>query len=177
MRQDRPFEITPSAVWTADRFDPKHPEFSFKKNEGFWILQEGKAEGTSLGANLCTFQLLHGTEFMPDIRGSILFLEDDYESHPRTFDRDFESLSRQPGFDQVRGILIGRFEPRTANGFPPMDRDQLEKIVACKTLPKGIPIIANVDFGHTNPMITFPIGGRVRMETGKGKARIEVMEH
>ena len=131
-----------------------------------------------MGANLCTLQLLHGTEFIPDLRGSILFLEDDYESHPRTFDRDFESLTRQPGFDQVQGILIGRFETRTANGnIKPMDLAQLEQIVACKTLPKNIPIVANVDFGHTNPIVTFPIGGTVRMEAGGGRTRIEVVKH
>ncbi|MSR68071.1 LD-carboxypeptidase [Candidatus Peribacteria bacterium] len=175
--QEEPFEIVPSTHWTSDRYEPAHPELTFKQSEGFWILQEGKAEGVSLGANLCTLQLLHGTEFMPDIRESILFLEDDYESHPRTFDRDFESLTKQPGFDQIRGILIGRFEPCTANGITPMDRVQLEQIVASKSLPKGIPVIANVDFGHTNPIITFPIGGTVRMEAGKGTARIEILVH
>lgn len=175
--QDQPFEITASKAWTGDHYEPKKPEFAFKPNDGFWIMSEGKAEGTSLGANLCTLQLLHGTEFMPDIRGSILFLEDDYESHPRTFDRDFESLSRQTGFDEVHGILIGRFETRTANGFPPMDREQLEKIVACKSLPKNIPIIANVDFGHTNPIATFPIGGTVRIEAESGRTKIEVVRH
>ncbi len=174
---DDPFEIVASKAWTADHYSPEKPTFDFRPTEGFWMLQEGKAEGTSLGANLCTFQLLHGTEYMPDIRGSILFLEDDYESHPRTFDRDFESLTRQKGFEQVKGILIGRFEPRTANGITPMDRSQLTKIVASKSLPKDIPIIANVDFGHTNPIITFPIGGTVRMEAGKEGARIEVIEH
>ena len=31
----------------------------------------------------------------------------------------------------------------------------------------SLPIIANVDFGHTSPMITFPIGGRVKIRANK----------
>ena len=39
-----------------------------------------------------------------------------------------------------------------------------------------MPIIANADFGHSNPFITFPIGGTVKIST-KGKAKIEILKH
>ena len=46
------------------------------------IIQEGEAEGTIIGGNLCTINLLQGTEYMPSLENSILFIEDDEESHP-----------------------------------------------------------------------------------------------
>ena len=40
-----------------------------------------------------------------------------------------------------------------------------------------LPVIADIDFGHTTPMITFPIGGSVKMN-GEGKTtKIEIIRH
>ncbi len=90
---------------------------------------------------------------MPDIRDSILFLEDDNEAHAGTIDRDLQSLIHQPGFDRVRAIVFGRFQ--TASN---MTQGLITQIVRSKKELSDIPVIANVDFGHTTPMITFPIG-------------------
>ena len=30
----------------------------------------------------------------------------------------------------------------------------------------GLPVLANVDFGHTNPLATFPIGGQASLAVG-----------
>lgn len=59
------------------------------------IIYEGKAEGKIIGGNLCTLNLLQGTEYMPDINDSILFIEDDGlvgKEFVREFDRDLQSL-------------------------------------------------------------------------------------
>ena len=40
----------------------------------------------------------------------------------------------------------------------------LINIIKSKKQLDNIPIIANVDFGHTTPIITFPIGGRVKID-------------
>ncbi|USN51912.1 MAG: hypothetical protein H6731_01595 [Myxococcales bacterium] len=32
------------------------------------------------------------------------------------------------------------------------------------SLPKNIPVLANLDFGHTTPIFTIPIGGRAKIE-------------
>jgi hypothetical protein len=41
---------------------------------------------------------------MPDLTDSVLFLEDDEESHPEHFDRNLVSLIQQPGFSGVKAI-------------------------------------------------------------------------
>lgn len=43
----------------------------------YCIIQEGSSQGEIIGGNLCTLNLLQGTEFMPDLQDKILFLEDD----------------------------------------------------------------------------------------------------
>jgi muramoyltetrapeptide carboxypeptidase len=170
--RDAPFAVQPSAHWTEERFGPGHEDLTFTPNPGPWVLQEGKAEGLLLGGNICTLNLLQGTPYMPDIRGSVLFLEDDAESPPRTVDRNLQSLLHQPDFGGVRGIVFGRFQ--TASG---MTRELLEHIVGSKPELRGLPIIAEADFGHTHPLCTFPIGGRVRIAARGGAASIDILEH
>jgi muramoyltetrapeptide carboxypeptidase len=43
---------------------------------------------------------------------------------------------------------------------------------------RGRPVIANADFGHTDPMRTFPIGGDVELAAGPGQqATIRITRH
>ncbi len=166
------FVITPSNEWSDDEWYRNQDKRNPLRNEGFWVLNEGNAEGTLLGGNLCTFNLLQGTEYMPDLKGSILFIEDDSESQPHHFDRDLQSLIQQPGFVDVKGIVFGRFQKESN-----MTIDLLRQIVKSKKQLTQIPIIANVDFGHSDPKITFPIGGVVAMNVDGEKAELTILEH
>jgi len=167
-----PFLVHPSKSWSDDRWTTDQENRRFLQNEGFWIINEGTARGEILGGNLCTFNLLHGTEFMPDLDSSILFLEDDYESNVSTVDRNLQSIVHQPGFSGVKGIVFGRFQPETG-----MTRDLLSRIINSKPPLREIPILANVDFGHTTPLITFPIGGVAEMEVCEGNTQLSIVEH
>ena len=51
------------------------------------------------------------------------------------------------------------------------------KIIKTKKELEKIPIIINVDFGHTQSMITFPIGGTVKFSAKDGKIKLEITEH
>jgi muramoyltetrapeptide carboxypeptidase len=169
---DEPIQLEPAAEWSDDRWAIKQDEREFIRNDGYWILNEGKANGTIIGGNLCTFNLLHGTEFMPGLENTILFLEDDDESKPHTFDRDLQSLIHQPGFNGVRGIVIGRFE-RTSQ----VTRDLLQQIIDTKEELQDVPVIGNVDFGHTSPLITFPIGGEASIQVSNDQATVIITKH
>jgi muramoyltetrapeptide carboxypeptidase LdcA involved in peptidoglycan recycling len=136
-------------------------------NEGHWVLRNGHAEGRLVGGNLCTLNLLHGTAWMPDLAGSVVFIEDDRESSIVTFNRDLTSLAQQPGFSSVEAVLIGRFEPHLG-----MDRDTLAAIVDSKPELDGKPVVANIDFGHTDPILTIPVGGHATIDAGPAGAAI-----
>jgi muramoyltetrapeptide carboxypeptidase LdcA involved in peptidoglycan recycling len=170
---DKDFEIEPSSQWSDDEWYKDQKQRNLIKNNGFLIINEGKASGTILGANLCTFNLLQGTEYFPKfLDDTVLFLEDDNESLPHTFDRDLQSLIHQPDFKNVKGIVIGRFQKASQ-----MSDDLLIKIIKTKKELNNLPVIANVDFGHTDPKITFPIGGMVEIDTNKTRPLIKIVKH
>lgn len=149
------FSIASSKTWSDDARYQNQEQRNIEKNEGFWIINEGEAEGKIFGGNLCTFNLLQGTKYMPDLSDAIIFIEEDNivgDLFAQEFDRDLQSLIHQPNFNKVRGLVIGRFQKSTR-----MSLEILQTILANKTELKHLPILANVDFGHTNPMITFPI--------------------
>lgn len=167
-----PFEIIPSEQWSDDAWYKNQKERTLIKNDGFLLINEGNASGTIIGANLCTLNLLQGTEYFPDLKNSILFIEDDEESLPHTFDRDLQSLIHLPSFSGVNGIVIGRFQKASE-----ITNELLIKIIKTKKELDNLPVIANVDFGHTDPKITFPVGGEVNLVAKDGKVKIELIKH
>ena len=162
LMSEESISLKSSAEWTDDAWYKDQEKRVLIKNDGWVVVNRGEASGTLLGANLCTLNLLQGTEYFPDLKNSILFLEDDEESRAALFDRDLQSLIHQPSFSGVKGIIIGRFQNTSK-----MTNELLIKILKSKQELKNIPIIANVDFGHTSPIITFPIGGEVKIDTKK----------
>lgn len=149
--------ITPSKEWLDDSWYKNQDKREPITNEGYWVVQSGIAEGTTIGGNLSSFSLLLGTEYIPSFDNSILFLEvDNYTQGVDIleFDRQLQSILQQKESDKIKGIIVGRFQ-KSSN----VTREELDYIFKTKKELKNIPIIANVDFGHTNPMITFPIGG------------------
>lgn len=172
LMSDEDFEIKPSESWSDDRWYKDQDNRKLIPNEGWMVINEGKAEGTILGANLCTFNLLQGTEYMPSLKDSVLFLEDDYTSKAYDFDRNLQSLIHLPDFFGVEGIVIGRFQKETE-----MTNDQLTQIIKTKKELDNIPVLTNVDFGHTSPIISFPIGGTCKLEVLKDKQLVQILEH
>ncbi len=169
------YEINTSSVWSDDAWYLDQDNRNYMSNEGFWVLNEGQAKGTILGANLCTLNLLQGTRYWPSLHNTILFLEDDSlpgEFSAVEFDRNLQSIIHQPGFDQVKGLLIGRFQKKSD-----VKHECLLQIIKSKKLLNDIPVIANVDFGHTDPMITFPIGGTIHIKAEQADVKIVVIEH
>lgn len=166
---DGGFDVEPAATWADEAWFDDQEHRTILPNEGYWLLGEGTAEGPLIGGNLCTLNLLHGTPYMPDLTGAIVFVEDDFEAHAATFDRDLTSLTQQPGFDGVVALLIGRFQQQIE-----MTRAKLEAIVGSKRELDGLPIIANVDFGHTYPILTLPVGGSVRLRAGRGSIQLSI---
>lgn len=162
------FAIEPSNIWSDDQWYLDQKNRTFLQNiDGMFVINQGKAEGTIVGGNLCTLNLLHGTEYMPSLTNAILFIEDDYLAFPEIFDRDLHSLTMQPKFSAVQGMIIGRFQPTSKMTIP-----ILVEICRRKKTLANIPIIANADFGHTMPMFTFPIGGKAKINTSEKSSLI-----
>jgi muramoyltetrapeptide carboxypeptidase LdcA involved in peptidoglycan recycling len=173
LMSEKKFKIEPSEKWSDDAWYIDQEKRDFIKNEGWNIINPGKAKGTIVGGNLCTFNLLQGTEFMPSLKNTILFIEDDADTNPVNFDRNLQSLIHQPGFNQVKAIIIGRFQKQSK-----ISNETLKKILSTKKELQEIPIISNIDFGHTSPIITYPIGGKININiTELNNPLIEIIKH
>lgn len=163
-----PLDLEPSGSWTDDEWFLDQDNRNPMPGEGWWALQPGTASGRIVGGNLCTLNLLQGTAHMPALDGALLFVEDDFESHPATFARDLTSLLQVPGASTITGLVIGRFQ--RASG---MTQELLRQIVQTQPALRGLPVLANADFGHTQPQITLPIGGWAELAVGaSNKLRI-----
>src|SRR5690606_39131032 len=117
-------------------------------------LRAGVAEGPLIGGNLSLLQCLIGTPFMPDLRGTILFLEDVGEAVYRV-DRMLSHL-RLAG----RFTAMGRRGADGAMGFDRMFAGYLE--------PLGVPVAMGFPIGHQDDQWTLPIGVRARLDAGAG---------
>ncbi|MFC4015239.1 S66 peptidase family protein [Nonomuraea purpurea] len=167
-----PIALTPAAEWSDDLWFLDQDKRDLIRNEGWWPIRPGSAEGRIVGGNLCTLNLLQGTPYMPSLDGTILIVEDDFESHPETFARDLTSLLQLPDAAGVRGLAIGRFQKASR-----MTRPLLEQIIATQPALTGVPVLANIDVGHTYPLATFPIGGTARLTVDGDRSDLTLRRH
>lgn len=162
---NEPIEIIPAETWSDDSWYMDQENREFIKNEGYVPIQEGEATGEIIGGNMSTLNLLQGTPYMPNLKGKILFLEEDSltgKSTLKTFDRYLHSLMQQPDFEHITGIVIGRMQKEAECTIA-----DIQEMISSKPELAHIPIIANANFGHTTPIFTFPIGGHAKIISNK----------
>lgn len=169
---DAAFNLQSSEKWSDDPWYIDQEKREFIDNDGYWILNAGYAFGKTIGGHVRCLNALQGTVYWPGFDDSILLLEEDAEINPQLFDRQLQSLIHQKDFHFVKGILIGRFQKETK-----MTRALLEKIIQSKKALSTLPVIANIDFGHTTPIATLPVGGSIEMIAENEKATIRIIEH
>jgi muramoyltetrapeptide carboxypeptidase LdcA involved in peptidoglycan recycling len=170
--EENSFNLLPSKEWSDDPWYLDQEKREFISNDGYWILNPGHALGRIVGSHVRCLNSLQGTEYWPGLDDTILILEEDAEINPPLFDRQLQSLIHQPDFNGVRGILIGRFQKETK-----ITKELLQKIINTKKELQNIPIIANVDFGHTTPLATMPIGGSLEILSTISDVKIRIIEH
>jgi muramoyltetrapeptide carboxypeptidase len=169
MFSDEELDVLPASTWSDDAWHLSQDARTVRQAEGPWILNPGSASGDLIGGNLCTLNLLQGTPHMPELAGNIVFVEDDFLSFPENFDRQLESLLQQPDGGHIAALLIGRFQDRSA-----MTRDRLKMIIATKATLDNVPVVANLDFGHTDPLLTLPVGGRAAVTATSEAIRLAI---
>lgn len=170
--RSEPIRLSPASRWSDDLWYVDQDRRELLPNEGWWIIQEGAAEGQVVGGNAVTFAMLNGTPYQPELAKRVLVLEDDEEARAHHFDRSLTSILQQPGGGELAGILVGRFQRASE-----IDRSLLTSMIQSKREIADIPVVANIDIGHTSPMVTFPIGGQVAIDARSKGATITITEH
>lgn len=153
------YNLLASDVWTSDPwFDPTVSRH-YLPNQ--WkVYTRGKATGTIIGGNIQTYSLQAGTEYLPKVERAIAFLELAEEGNAHEFNRNLaQFLQIHP---DLQALVIGRFPKETE-----VTEEILHFILAKYPILQNIPVIYDVDFGHTQPIFTFPLGGECRIDTEK----------
>ena len=145
-----------NAWWTEDSME-------FTTNPGLKPFKKGTGEGRIVGGNIGTLLLLAGTPYWPSMKGKILFVEDDENENPKSIDRFFTQLRHMGVYGQINGLVVGRF-PRVV-GFK--EEDSLEMILNNALKGYKTPVITDFDMGHTDPLMTIPMGAKVKIDANK----------
>ena len=122
-------------------------------------IREGEAAGTLIAGNLDTLLLLAGTGYLPPFDGVILALEVEETSTRGRVIRQLEQLKLIGCLDRIAGLIVGRLPPAVG-----MSEEMLASELLSVTNGRPIPIVMNLPFGHTDPIVSLPVGGSVRID-------------
>jgi muramoyltetrapeptide carboxypeptidase LdcA involved in peptidoglycan recycling len=134
----------------------------FKENDGLHFIQgNGKSSGKLFGGCIEVLEMMKGTDYWPHKEfwnKKILFLETSEDKpsidYVHYWLRNYGVIGV---FDRISGILFGR--PRD---YSLEEKKKLEETIV--TVVKDefgkseLPIVCNVDFGHTDPQVILPLG-------------------
>lgn len=115
-------------------------------------LRPGHGQGVLFGGNLETLCALAGTGHLEPPPSTVLFWETT-DTHLATIDRSLTQLEDCGVLDGISAMVVGKSFRGTA-GF----EDSLTRFLQNRYEEVDWPIVASVDLGHPDPMITIPIG-------------------
>jgi muramoyltetrapeptide carboxypeptidase len=72
---------------------------------------------------------------------------------------DYENMGV---FDQLEGMLVGRPMRYSAE-----EKAELRCVILERTARYGFPVVTDMDFGHTAPQFTLPLGCRARIDSNR----------
>lgn len=142
---------------------------------------EKDAQGTLWGGCLESMVVQSATQiYMPkdeDLDGTILFLESaDGNTLPWIAEYVLTGFGERGWFDKFQAVLVGRpksweldlqIKTEQKTKYRKEQRDMVLKIVREYNL--DIPVIQNLDFGHTDPQAVLPKGGKVQVISSSKK--------
>lgn len=153
----------------------------FEVNDGLHWDGEGSAEGILWGG--CVESLVvqaTADKFLPsddDMDGVILFLEtsEDIPDH-WIIEYLLTGFGERGWLDKFQAVLVGRpkaweFNKQNSATQKAAYRDRQRQTVlrAVRGYNRTIPVIQNVDFGHTAPQLILPSGGKARISSSDRK--------
>jgi len=170
--RDEISKFTEEFFWETVTSTKKRGRIVLPGEEKLFSLNRSKGKGILVGGNLALLMSIAGTQFFPDFKGKILFIEDIGEQ-PYRVDRMVNHLKLMGSFKSLKGIILGDFT------------DCIETDVTKRTLTLNdviedyfgdlkIPVIYNFPHGHIRDMVTIPFGISVNINASKGL--VEFME-
>lgn len=157
--------IKPSEAWSDEfldwgiKADLTRGRIYLPNEVKFHAVRSGEALGSSLIFCLSSLVSLIGTEYLPPLENTILFIETppgEVFGKGMSLDNINSALATlriARVFKKISGLVVGR-----PYGHPLLKHKEFFEMVDYQTRGYNLPIIVNVDFGHTDPMLTLPCG-------------------
>lgn len=175
------YEYKPYSNWTNSYKDWSKKENigqvnEIEKNAGWnWIQGNSVVSGELFGGCIEIFEMLNGTEYWPKPdfwNNKILFIETSEEKpSPDYVKYALRNYGIQGVFDKIQAILVGR-----ARDYTEEEKNQLEKniidVVSKEFNHSEMPIITNMDFGHTDPQWILPLGIKAEIDCHKKEFKL-----
>lgn len=169
--------------WTVEFLDWFNPENlkikrALQPCTGWkWLQGEGVVSGPLIGGCIEVVDWLRGTDIWParsDWDRAVIFLETSEESiPPLAVSRLLRVFAACGVFDTAQAVLFGR-PGGHKNPASSADYDAAILSVLRDELNLSLPIITDMDFGHTDPIMTLPYG--VRAEVDCEQRRFSICE-
>lgn len=158
--------VTSAPAWTDEfldwgtRADLTRPR-RLQQSSGWTWLKPGRATGRLIGGCLESLEHLRGTPYWPDLSGAILFLETSEEKpSPARIDAMLMDYENMGVLGSINGLLFAR-----PYGYSADEVRELHGVILERTRRYDFPVIADMDFGHTSPMLTLPIGVQAEIDS------------
>ena len=143
------------------RVSPKRPSTGWN-----WLRGEATHSGALFGGCIETLEVLKGTRHWPKSEfwnDKIFFLETSEEKPSITqIRRSLRNYGVQGVFERISALLFGRARDYTEFEKQELD-DAIVDIVAGEFGCTALPIVTNMDFGHTDPQYILPLGIRAEL--------------
>jgi len=130
---------------------------------------KGITEGDFYGGNLSVLTGILGSNYLPDWRDKILFLEE-IKEEPYRIDRMLTQLKLNGVFDEINGLVLGSFRKCLAE--EPEYSFTLEEVFQQHFSSAKFPVFHGAQIGHIRNKFTVPIGSRVQIDASKGTIQI-----
>ncbi len=135
-----------------------------EKYKGWQCVRKGKASGKLIGGNITCLENLDNTEFRPDYKNKILFLEA-YMVGIEDIDMILTHFRQAKVFDEINGLILGHFY-----GSRIQDKKQdreVRDVILEVTKNYSFPILEIGEIGHNVENYIMPIGCQATIDAGK----------
>lgn len=121
---------------------------------------EGSIEGPLIGGNLTLLTLMLDSDFCPDLRGAILFIEDVGEADYRV-DRLLTSLRLSKKAKGLAALVLGEFTECQGVYAGP---DTIQTLIEDTAAEFPCPVFTGLPVGHGRRNVPLPLGLQARIE-------------
>ncbi len=150
-----------SAVRDADDLFEMLSNPSYLPEHKCEILRQGESEGRILATNLTVLCSILGTSFDFDFKDLILVIEDVGEA-PYKVHRMLTQLEQSGKFDQIKGVVFGRFAKCESKNGPSIE-DVFNIFIDINK--HSFPVLKGLEFGHWGRNLPLALNCRAKISS------------